>query len=130
MNKRALQSALLPCLATTCIVACSSVDPEEDAFTDGPWTEIPARSDAIRISGHTDWDSDSHAVTGWSGTAYTVGFNGSGLKGDQHCGSCLLGCQDVGVLYLGKAAVVPDRIYLAGAGRSGKTGESRCSCIG
>lgn len=80
MNKRALQSALLPCLATTCIVACSSVDPEEDAFTDGPWTEIPARSDAIRISGHTDWDSDSHAVTGWSGTAYTVGFNGSGLK--------------------------------------------------
>ena len=88
MNKTALRfapTAILAAIAATGgLIACSNVPSgSSEASSEAPergWSVVPAKSGAVRISGYTDWGIDGDALTGWSGAAYTIGFNGTALK--------------------------------------------------
>ena len=92
MNKSAFRLSLVSCLAAAflgCDSGKASSSDGDGTADQGPWKKIPAKSDAVRTTGRFAWNPEGYAFASWSGSAITVGFNGTALKAFISSGSAV-----------------------------------------
>lgn len=44
------------------------------------WEKIPVTSSSLRVTGRADWSEKDQVSVSWSGSAFTIGFEGTSLK--------------------------------------------------
>lgn len=68
----------LALLTAVAFSACSSTP--SDTETGSSWETIPVTSPALRVTGRADWSKKDQVSISWSGSAFTIGFEGTALK--------------------------------------------------